>query len=595
MKNIKKAKMVGWYNPRQLARTGFEVFVSTIFGKHADRRLLEAAINSLPAEFFYDFNKGFENADEFWIDYIADVGDGFDSTYTIAYYLTRPELKFNEQLKSEENGKFITERGNLLVFGGDEIYPTASHEAYHERLVTPYKTAFSPEISDASPTVFAIPGNHDWYDSLVSFSRLFCEKFSFAGWKTLQDRSYFAVRLVRGWWLFGTDMQLASSLDKPQIKYFTEVMKHLAPEDSIILCNAEPHWISSKIYENDEGDTARAMGFFEGHILNNRVAVYLAGDLHHYRRHENKETGKQKITAGGGGAFLHPTHGADVKEIGKRRKYDLRKSFPDEAISRNLCLKNAFFPFFNPWFGAVTGLLYLLTAQAFQSDIGKFGLRQIGEAIHTVATDALVKPFALFWVLIILGGFILFTDTHSKLYRFVMSPLHALAHLAAVFFISWGVAYWASGGRGIDFDSISQLLLTGLLIFIGGWIIGSFIMGFYLLISLNTFGRHSNEAFSSLAIADYKNFVRLKIDKDGNLTIYPIGVRRVARKWKERKAKRGEAGFVPDDRNATPPVLIETPITIQKLKPNAPRMSDTKAVGEEEPVQLAEVKRIEAV
>lgn len=151
-------------------------------------------------------------------------------------------------------------------------------------------------------------------------------------------------------------MQLTSSLDKPQIKYFTEVMKHLAPEDSIILCNAEPHWISSKIYENDEGNTARAMGFFEGHVLKNRVAVYLAGDTHHYRRHENKETGKQKITAGGGGAFLHPTHGADVKEIGKRRKYQLQKSFPDETVSRKLCFKNAFFPFINPSFGVVTGL-----------------------------------------------------------------------------------------------------------------------------------------------------------------------------------------------------------------------------------------------
>lgn len=431
--------MVGWYNPRQLARTGFEVFVSTIFGKHADRRLLQAATNPLPADFFYDFNKGFENTDEFWIDYIADVGDGFDSTYTMAYHLTRPLLKFNEQLSSYENGKLVTARGNLLVFGGNEIYPTSSHEAYQERLVAPYKTAFSGEISDVSPTVFAVPGNHDWYDSLVSFSRLFCEKFSFAGWKTLQDRSYFAVKLVRGWWLFGTDMQLGSSLDKPQVKYFTDVMKHLAPEDSIILCNAEPHWIASKIYENDLGETARAMGFFEGHILKNRVAVYLAGDTHHYRRHENKETGKQKITAGGGGAFLHPTHGANVKEIGKRRKYQLKKSFPEENVSRNLGLKNVFFPFINSSFGVVTGLLYLLTAQAFQSDIGKFGMSRIGEAIYTVIADALVKPFALFWVLIILGGFILFTDTHSKLYRFVMSPIHALAHWICSFRLFSGV------------------------------------------------------------------------------------------------------------------------------------------------------------
>lgn len=592
MKKITQARMVGWYNPRQLARTGFEVFISTIFGKHSDRRLLEAAINPLPAETFYDFNKGFENSDEFWIDYVADVGDGFNSTYTIAYHLTRPQLNFNEQLQSDENGSFATNCGNLLIFGGDEIYPTASHEAYRERLVAPYKTAFSSEISDASPTVFAIPGNHDWYDSLVSFSRLFCEKFSFAGWKTLQDRSYFAVKLVRGWWLFGTDMQLSSSLDKPQVKYFMEVMKHLAPEDSIILCNAEPHWISSKIYENDEGDTARAMGFFEGHVLKNRVAVYLAGDLHHYRRHENEETGKQKITAGGGGAFLHPTHGADVKEIGKRRKYQLRKSFPDEAVSRNLCLKNIYFPFLNPLFGTVTGLLYLLTAQAFQSGIGGIGLNRIGESIHAVIGDVLVKPFALFWVLTILGGFILFTDTHSKLYRFLMSPVHGLIHMAAAFFVSWGVAYWVSDGRGINPSSISQMLWAALLIFFGGWVIGSFIMGFYLLVSLNVFGTHSNEAFSALAVADYKNFIRMKIDKTGDLIIYPIGVERVARKWKTVDAKNKEAKIIPDDPKATAPELIEEPITIQKLKTSLLKNLDLRGVGEEESVQSVETERI---
>ena len=33
--------------------------------------------------------------------------------------------------------------------------------------------------------------------------------------------------------------------------------------------------------------------------------MFLTGDLHFYKRHENAE-GIQKITSGGGGAFLHP-------------------------------------------------------------------------------------------------------------------------------------------------------------------------------------------------------------------------------------------------------------------------------------------------
>ena len=35
---------------------------------------------------------------------------------------------------------------------------------------------------------------------------------------------------------------------------------------------------------------------------------------------------------------------------------------------------------------------------------------------------------------------------------------------------------------------------------------------------------HANEVFSSQGIADYKNFLRFKIDAQGELTMYAIGV-----------------------------------------------------------------------
>ncbi len=40
-------------------------------------------------------------------------------------------------------------------------------------------------------------------------------------------------------------------------------------------------------------------------------------------------------------------------------------------------------------------------------------------------------------------------------------------------------------------------------------------MGLYLLLSLNLFGRHGNEAFSSLGVEDWKNFLRLHINEKG--------------------------------------------------------------------------------
>jgi hypothetical protein len=53
------------------------------------------------------------------------------------------------------------------------------------------------------------------------------------------------------------------------------------------------------------------------------------------------------------------------------------------------------------------------------------------------------------------------------------------------------------------------------MIFVLGWIVGSVVMGIYLLISLNFFGRHSDEAFSALALPDWKNFLRFRIDFQG--------------------------------------------------------------------------------
>jgi hypothetical protein len=88
---------------------------------------------------------------------------------------------------------------------------------------------------------------------------------------------------------------------------------------------------------------------------------------------------------------------------------------------------------------------------------------------------------------------------------------------------------------------------------------GSLIWGVYLLASLNLFGRHANEAFSSLRIADYKNFLRLRIRADGELWIYPVGIERVPR-WKRwwGKARRGSA-----PRLIEGPVKVETPASVE--------------------------------
>ena len=100
------------------------------------------------------------------------------------------------------------------------------------------------------------------------------------------------------------------------------------------------------------------------------------------------------------------------------------------------------------------------------------------------------------------------------------------------------------------------------IVFVGGWIAGSVIMGVYLLISVNVFGRHSEEAFSGLKIEDFKHFLRLHVDRAGQLAIWPIKIHRVPRRWRNRSAADVTMSrVVPNE--PMPVELIEPPIRVR--------------------------------
>jgi hypothetical protein len=560
----KRCEMVGWYDPGQLARTGVEVCISTIFGRHADNRLIQALVagtaHSYDHTFAYKHNSEgvyvpdtSAPVDELWIDYVGDVGDGWDSTYAVARSLAQPSLAFTDR----GGAAHATQRGSVLIFGGDQVYPTASRSAYEDRLVGPYTAALGITPVDKHPHAYAIPGTHDWYDSLSSFTRLFCSGRWFGGWRTQQCRSYFALKLPHGWWLIGTDVQLDSDIDAAQVDYFRQVAKEMAPGDKIILCNAEPHWIYAKTYGKiDSNYNEQNLAFLEEKVFMHEIRVYLAGDLHHYRRHEAAD-GTQKITAGGGGAFLHPTHGADVDELDGGFK--LKGCFPDTASSWRLGLRNLIFPILNPKFGLVTAVLYLFSVWPFMTHLGGAGF---GVEVRHGAVELVSNPMHAIWLCIMLFGFLFFTDTHSKAYRFIAGTLHGLSHVVVAFIVAWIASLIAA--PIVPLHPALALLLCVPVILAGGWLAGPLIMGLYLFISLNLFGHHQNEAFSSLAIPDWKNFLRMHIDRNGDLTIYPVGLRRVPRTWKPARATSGPT-LLPDDASATEPELIENPIVVKRM------------------------------
>ena len=62
-------------------------------------------------DFLYDH---FSEKDDFWFDFMADTGDGGNSSYSVARLLAQPSLQ------ASNDGSLINlPRGNLLLIGGD--------------------------------------------------------------------------------------------------------------------------------------------------------------------------------------------------------------------------------------------------------------------------------------------------------------------------------------------------------------------------------------------------------------------------------------------------------------------------------------------
>ena len=235
-------KMVSWYDPRLLARIGVRTIVSSVFGQYADQRLMQAVTDpaddeELVARYDYrDPNAGephkclaCDETGACWIDYIADIGDGFEATYTMAYLLAQDSL--------DVRGAGRLRHGEILIMGGDQCYPQATREEYKKRLLQPFNWAFT--VPNPDRKLFAIPGNHDWYDGLTAFDSLFCssrDKLSKAkgnvigGWQCQQHRSYWALRLPYNWWIWGADIQFSKYLDTAQVNYFERGGRADGPE-----------------------------------------------------------------------------------------------------------------------------------------------------------------------------------------------------------------------------------------------------------------------------------------------------------------------------------------------------------------------------
>ncbi|MDQ3886855.1 MAG: metallophosphoesterase, partial [Actinomycetota bacterium] len=287
-------KPIRWLAPGELARTGVKVLLAGVFADYSDKREIPASLESglLRAPL-----REPETATELWIDFVADLGDGFDATSTVAHTIAADKL-----VASDAGLEHQLNRGALLVLGGDEVYSTASAETYEDRFKGPYRAALP--TSEDDPLLVALPGNHDWYDGLTSFLRLFAQRGQIGGWRTRQTRSYFAIQLPQRWWLVGLDTQLGYYIDEPQLEYFrTHLSTNLQEGDGVIVCSAVPTWVGTA---DKDANAFNTLHWFDRNIIRTRIInadtgereptgasirVWLTGDRHHYTRYAERLPG----------------------------------------------------------------------------------------------------------------------------------------------------------------------------------------------------------------------------------------------------------------------------------------------------------------
>jgi hypothetical protein len=572
-----KLPMVGWYNPTMLVQTGIRVAISTIFGRFSDKREALAVANVIepnPFDPSMDYAANHTGQD-FWFDFIADTGDGWNSTYAVARLLAQ------EVIRPAANPEDLP-RGTVLIMGGDQVYPTASREEYGNRLLGPFDAAYQPTNGksawndDTRPDLYAVPGNHDWYDGLSAFFGLFCRRRIkprdaigigrdgriIGGRQTLQTRSYFAIRLPGNWWLWGTDSQLEGYIDQPQIDYFQYVAKEwMAPGSKLILCVGQPSW---EYLDTKKPETAfRKFSYLErlagmavdvnNKPLGHQLKLILTGDSHHYARYVEHD--RHYITCGGGGAFLHPTHHIEDKQFSwdfpepgvaydpKVLSYprDIKIAdtasgakalYPDRHTSWLLTLWNFAFAFKNWKFPATLVPLYFLFSWLLDLNSRIAGQ---GSLAKSLASGGWTDAMCTFWLLVIvspmpvvlvagaIAGFRYFSDVVNPWGRTLVGGLHAAAHGIAIaattsLVIRCTASWWDSELGGF----LSLLTASAASAFVS-----ASVMGAYLFVSLAIFKRHWNEAFSSFAHQGFKSILRLKINAKGELLVYPIGLDKV--------------------------------------------------------------------
>lgn len=572
---ITRKAPVSWLDLRSLLDVGLLAAVSATTDKRTPRREVLAALDiAMGAAPFADYS---DQTDPVWLDYVADLGDGFDATHSIAWLIGRDCLALgaagiavpqpNPPDQTHECGPAdyaATDQrlpaGKITIFGGDLVYPFATQTAYEDRTIGPYFAARPWQLTDQGQSdgrdLFAIPGNHDWYDGLGAFVQRFCQPGRWMGcWQVKQRRSYFAIKLPHQVWVWGVDLATADDFDAPQLEYFTARVRDLAPGDLVILCVPAPAWVYRMAAEGNETPDSRSWESWNKidkirqmvdrlPVIGQapRVCAILAGDLHHYSRYETAPTQGRPmhlITCGGGGAYLLGTEALPPEvsiAAGAEGSATQKAAFPSPVQSKVLA-RNKTNMLGNNWqlFGLLGAVLLILVwyldSAATPSLLLAVQAALQGQAGLGVAVMAVLRASPLPGLVLaaVALGFVRFaaSDGQAALWRGVVAGLaHFALQLTAMTVIA-AVILKPLLAADAGFGAVGLVALLALML---GWVGAGLMFAIYLPLAHALLNLHREEVFSAQGIADWKCFLRIRVDASG-VTIWPVGLQQVCRDW----------------------------------------------------------------
>jgi len=236
----------------------------------------------------------------------------------------------------------------FMVICSDVIYPSGDAEDYEEKFYRPYENYPGP--------IYALPGNHDWYDGLNGFMYHLCDaeakpqgrspepvtsgtdskraplkerlrrrlwrKPSGIGptvptrkqvWRSLpsqrssQRSPYFAIE-TGPLLVVGIDTGMGGGIDREQGEWLRRISLDI--DKPKVLLTGKPIYVDGEYHPGviEGGGTVDDIVRDPAH----RYVAAIGGDIHNYQRYRVRVEGHERpiyyIVSGGGGAYMSATH-----------------------------------------------------------------------------------------------------------------------------------------------------------------------------------------------------------------------------------------------------------------------------------------------